>query len=191
MNRGQNRARAVRPGRYERARNEQATKAIIAQRGSSLLKNSPAQRSAVAIKRPRPNAGEFPIVWRAESALCGLSHSPQTERGGSLRVGGCRRTLCGLATAAPRGIYTESRTPLYVNSRPVCRLTYKNPRPPISLLSDHHTHPSAHLHRRRRHRPPFLLPPRNAQETTDHWRETANEFGHSIPEPRGRRLIFA
>jgi hypothetical protein len=37
-----------------------------------LLMNSPAQRSAVAIKRPRRNVGEFLIVWRAESALCGL-----------------------------------------------------------------------------------------------------------------------
>src|ERR1019366_6568392 len=37
-----------------------------------LLRNSRAQRSAVAIKRPRRNVGRFPIAWRAESALCAL-----------------------------------------------------------------------------------------------------------------------
>ena len=32
---------------------------------------------------------------------------------------------------------------------------------------------------------------RNAQEAVDHWLETAKEFGYAIPQPRGRRLIFA
>jgi predicted RNase H-like HicB family nuclease len=32
---------------------------------------------------------------------------------------------------------------------------------------------------------------RNAQAAVDHWLETAKEFGHAIPQPRGRRLIFA
>ena len=31
----------------------------------------------------------------------------------------------------------------------------------------------------------------NAQAAADHWLETAKEFGHPIPELRGRRLIFA
>jgi predicted RNase H-like HicB family nuclease len=31
----------------------------------------------------------------------------------------------------------------------------------------------------------------NAQAAADHWLKTAKEFGHPIPEPRGRRLIFA
>ena len=47
-----------------------------------LLRNSPAQRSAVAIKRPRPDVGEFLIAWGAESALCWLlRNSRKTERG--------------------------------------------------------------------------------------------------------------
>jgi predicted RNase H-like HicB family nuclease len=32
---------------------------------------------------------------------------------------------------------------------------------------------------------------RNAQEATELWLSTAREFGHAVPEPRGRRLIFA
>jgi len=32
---------------------------------------------------------------------------------------------------------------------------------------------------------------RNAQEAMELWLETAREFGHRVPEPRGRRLIFA
>jgi hypothetical protein len=37
-----------------------------------LLRNSPAPRRAVAIKRPRPDIGGFPIVRRTHSSLCGL-----------------------------------------------------------------------------------------------------------------------
>jgi predicted RNase H-like HicB family nuclease len=32
---------------------------------------------------------------------------------------------------------------------------------------------------------------RNAQDAVDLWLETAREMGDRIPEPRGRRLIFA
>lgn len=32
---------------------------------------------------------------------------------------------------------------------------------------------------------------RSMQAAMEHWLETAREFGHPIPEPRGRRLIFA
>ncbi len=32
---------------------------------------------------------------------------------------------------------------------------------------------------------------RSAQEAMELWLETAREVGHQIPEPRGRRLIFA
>ena len=32
---------------------------------------------------------------------------------------------------------------------------------------------------------------RNAQDAIGLWLETAREFGDSIPEPKGRRLIFA
>jgi predicted RNase H-like HicB family nuclease len=32
---------------------------------------------------------------------------------------------------------------------------------------------------------------RSAQEAADLWLETARELGHLVPEPRGRRLIFA
>ena len=32
---------------------------------------------------------------------------------------------------------------------------------------------------------------RNAQDATDLWIETAKEFGDPIPEPVGRRLVFA
>ena len=32
---------------------------------------------------------------------------------------------------------------------------------------------------------------RNAQDATDLWIETAREFGDPIPEPVGRRLVFA
>lgn len=32
---------------------------------------------------------------------------------------------------------------------------------------------------------------RNAQDATDLWIETAREFGDPIPEPAGRRLLFA
>ncbi|MGD1073552.1 MAG: type II toxin-antitoxin system HicB family antitoxin [Bryobacteraceae bacterium] len=32
---------------------------------------------------------------------------------------------------------------------------------------------------------------RNAQEAMELWLETAREFGRDVPEPRGRRLIFA
>lgn len=31
----------------------------------------------------------------------------------------------------------------------------------------------------------------NAQEAMRLWIDTANEFGDTIPEPKGRRLIFA
>ena len=31
----------------------------------------------------------------------------------------------------------------------------------------------------------------NAQDATDLWIETAKEFGDPIPEPVGRRLVFA
>lgn len=32
---------------------------------------------------------------------------------------------------------------------------------------------------------------RNAQDAVELWLETAREMGDQIPEPRGRRLIFA
>jgi len=32
---------------------------------------------------------------------------------------------------------------------------------------------------------------RNAQEAMELWLESAREFGRPVPEPRGRRLIFA
>ena len=32
---------------------------------------------------------------------------------------------------------------------------------------------------------------RNAQEAMSLWIETANEFGDPVPEPIGRRLVFA
>ncbi len=32
---------------------------------------------------------------------------------------------------------------------------------------------------------------RNAQDAADLWIETAKEFGHPIPEPVDRRLVFA
>lgn len=32
---------------------------------------------------------------------------------------------------------------------------------------------------------------RNAQDATELWIETAKEFGDPIPEPVGRRLVFA
>lgn len=32
---------------------------------------------------------------------------------------------------------------------------------------------------------------RNAQEAMELWLETARGFGQNVPEPRGRRLIFA
>jgi predicted RNase H-like HicB family nuclease len=32
---------------------------------------------------------------------------------------------------------------------------------------------------------------RNSQAAMELWLDTAKEFGHPIPEPRGRRLIFA
>ena len=32
---------------------------------------------------------------------------------------------------------------------------------------------------------------RNAQDATDLWIETAREFGDPLPEPVGRRLVFA
>ena len=32
---------------------------------------------------------------------------------------------------------------------------------------------------------------RNAQEAMELWLETARESGRDVPEPRGRRLIFA
>lgn len=32
---------------------------------------------------------------------------------------------------------------------------------------------------------------RNAQDAIGLWMETANEFGDTIPEPVGRRLVFA
>ena len=32
---------------------------------------------------------------------------------------------------------------------------------------------------------------RNAREAVHLWIETAKEFGDSIPEPKGRRLVFA
>ncbi len=31
----------------------------------------------------------------------------------------------------------------------------------------------------------------NAQDAIRHWIDTAKEFGDSVPEPKGRRLIFA
>lgn len=31
----------------------------------------------------------------------------------------------------------------------------------------------------------------NAKEATELWIDTAKEFGRSIPEPKGRRLMFA
>jgi predicted RNase H-like HicB family nuclease len=32
---------------------------------------------------------------------------------------------------------------------------------------------------------------RSAQEAVELWLTSAKEFGHPIPEPRGRRLVFA
>lgn len=32
---------------------------------------------------------------------------------------------------------------------------------------------------------------RNAQEAVELWLETAKQFGHPLPAPRGRRPIFA
>lgn len=32
---------------------------------------------------------------------------------------------------------------------------------------------------------------RNAQAAADLWLDAAKEFGHPIPAPRGRRLVFA
>lgn len=31
----------------------------------------------------------------------------------------------------------------------------------------------------------------NAHETMTHWIETAREFGDDVPEPKGRRLLYA
>ena len=53
---------------------------------SVLLRNSPAQRSAFAIKPARPDPSGFLTIWRASLALCGLLLLAVSAFGATLRL---------------------------------------------------------------------------------------------------------